>query len=152
MDAGASVIQGEEETIVGDAVATRSNASRAGRLYKPTTRVDQGIIQPANTTVPTAKTNETEANLRLILELLRTQSQAIEEQGRKYEAKLEEQGRKYEEKLEAKLEEQGRKYEEKLEELGRKYEAQISAINDRLDALTERMNLVTERVEGLASI
>jgi hypothetical protein len=137
MDAGASVMQGEEETIVVDAVATRSNASRAGRVYKPTTRVDQGIIQPTNTTVPTAKTNDTEANLRLILELLRTQSQAIEEQGRKYEAKLEEQGRKY---------------EEKLEELGRKYEAQISANNDRLDALTERLNLVTERVEGLASI
>jgi hypothetical protein len=141
MDTGASVMQGEEETIVVDAVATRSNASRAGRVYKPTTCVDRGIIQLANTTVLTAKTSDTEANLRLILELLRTQSQAIEGQGRKYEAKLEEQGRKY---------------EEKLEELGRKYEAQISAINDRindrLDALTERLNLVTERVEGLASI
>lgn len=61
MDAGTSAML-EEETVVVDAVPTRSNASRAGRVYNSTTRFDKGINQPTNNTVLTAKLNDSEAN------------------------------------------------------------------------------------------
>ena len=129
----------DEDTVVVDAATNRSNASRPKRVTKPSTHFEQGINRPGTSALLSTNTDDAEAALKLILELLQIQTKTNEEQARKYEVLVQEQGRKYE----VLLQEQGRKYEFSLQEQARKHEAQLSGIKNQLDNLTSANRSLT---------
>ena len=107
---------GEDTMEVAGAPTTRSNTSRAGRAFKPTTRFSQetsdqtsdrtsGTNGESRRVIPEASSNNdgkpsnTSDQLSLILQLLQNQAKVVEQQGKMIEQQgkmIEEQGRRLE--------------------------------------------------------